>query len=79
MAIVVDVYTHNNIIIIIFPGHSISSETEEFIIRVPISRPLGRHLNSDQEVNTDTDTDLTTMYYRDDIHTHSQRQRLRTL
>lgn len=66
------------IFLLLFPGYSISDETEEFAIRVPVSRPLVLHPNSDQEVITDTDTDVATTY-RDDGNTHNQSKPLRKL
>jgi hypothetical protein len=61
-----------------FTGHSLSSETEKFAVRGPVARPIlphdHDHLNSDEGVCTDTDTDLA-LY---DIHTPSQ-QPLRKL
>lgn len=61
-----------------FLGHSLSDETEEITILVPVSRPASFHPNSDLEVYTDTDTDVV-VCYRDDRHTPIQSQPLRKL
>ena len=64
-----------------FPGCPISGETEEVAVRIPVARPFILNPSSDQGVNTDidTDTDVATVCYRDDGHTHNQSKPLRKL